>query len=228
MAIFHPSLMLTVAAPLGPMESTLGALAWFLVGFSLGTCGLAALLCRRLSRRALVPLSRMAASARGLGATDAGWSLDEAGTGDELDNLGRAFNELLARLHIAFERQRRFNGDASHQLRTPLTVLIGQIEVALRHERSGEEYRRALWSALGRAAQLRQVVEALLFLSRAEEEAQLPQGEPLELGHWVADYLASSTSERSRSRGRSPHDRSGRPMGCGASAAARPVARELA
>ncbi len=191
MAIFHPSLVLTVAAPLGPMESTLAALAWFLVAFSGATWVLAALLCRRLSRRALAPLSRMAASARGLDANDPGWLLDEAGTGDELDDLGRAFNELLARLHVAFERQRRFNGDASHQLRTPLTVLIGQIEVALRHERSSDEYRRVLSSALGRAVQLRQVVEALLFLSRAEGEAQLPQGKPIELGRWVAEYLAS-------------------------------------
>jgi len=189
--IFYPGLVLTVAAPLGPMEGTLAALAWFLVALSVAIWLLAALLGRRLSRRALAPLLRIAASARGLDATDPGWSLDEARTGDELDELGRAFNDLLARLHVAFERQRRFSGDASHQLRTPLTVLIGQIEVALRHERSGDEYRRVLKSALGRAVQLRQVVEALLFLGRAGEDAQLPSGEPLDLTRWVAEYLAS-------------------------------------
>jgi signal transduction histidine kinase len=187
----HPGLVLIAAAPLGPMEATLAALAWFLIALSAGIWLFAAMLCRRLSRRALAPLTRMAASARGLDATDPGWSLDEAGTGDELDLLGRAFNDLLARLHVAFRRQRRFSGDASHQLRTPLTVLIGQIEVALRHERTAEEYRRVLTSALGRALQLRQVVEALLVLGRAEGEALLPAGEPVELGRWVADYLAS-------------------------------------
>src|SRR2546423_10792979 len=51
------------------------------------------------------------------------------------------FRSLLSRPHVAYEAQRRFSGDASHQLRTPLTVLIGQIEVALRQERTGEEYR---------------------------------------------------------------------------------------
>ena len=101
------------------------------------------MLCRGLSRRALAPLSRVVESARGLDAADPGWCLAEAGTGDELDVLGRAFNDLLARLHVAYERQRRFSGDASHQLRTPLTVLIGQLQVALRYDRSGEEYRRA-------------------------------------------------------------------------------------
>jgi signal transduction histidine kinase len=189
--LFHPSLVLTVAAPLGPMETTLAALAWFLIAFGVGIWLLAALLCRRLSRKALAPLLRIAASARGLDATDPGWSLDEAGTGDELDDLGRAFNDLLARLHAAFERQRRFSGDVSHQLRTPLAVLIGQIEVALRRERSSDEYRRVLDSALRRAVQLRQIVEALLFLGRAGEDAQIPGGEPIDLNQWVREYLAN-------------------------------------
>jgi signal transduction histidine kinase len=187
----YPALILTVVAPLGPMESTLAALACCLAAISAATWLMGALLCRRLTRRALAPLTRMAASAHGLDAKDSGWSLEQAGTGDELENLGRAFNDLLARLHVAFERQRRFSGDASHQLRTPLTVLIGQIEVALRQERSGEEYRRVLGSALGRALELRQIVEALLFLARADGEAQLPRGERLELGHWVDEYLAN-------------------------------------
>ncbi len=76
-------------------------------------------------------------------------------------------------------------------MRTPLTVLIGQIEVALRQERSGEEYRRVLGSALGRAVQLGQIVEALMFLGRAEADARLPECEPLELDRWVAGHLAA-------------------------------------
>jgi signal transduction histidine kinase len=188
--VLHPCLVLTVYAPLGPMEATLATLTWFLVALSVAIWLLAALLCRRLSRRALTPLARLVASARGLDAADPGWRLDEAGTGDELDDLGRAFNDLLSRLHVAYERQRRFGGDASHQLRTPLTVLIGQIEVALRQERSGEEYRRVLRSALGRAVQLGQIVEALLFLGRAEGDARPPEGGPLELDRWVSAQVA--------------------------------------
>ncbi len=192
--MLHPSLILTAWAPLDPIEATLTTLGGFLVALSVGTWLVAALLCRRLSRRALTPLTRMVASARGLDASDAGWCLDEAGTGDELDELGRAFNELLARLHVAYERQQRFSGDASHQLRTPLTVLIGQIEVALRQERSGEEYRRILGSALGRAVQLGRIVEALMFLARAEADAQLPECELLDLDRFVAEHLAERSA----------------------------------
>ena len=221
----HPSLVLTVCAPLDPNEATLATLGWFLVALSVGIWLLAALLCRRLSRRALTPLTRMVASARDLNAADPGWCLEQAGTGDELDELGRAFNDLLSRLHVAYERQRRFSSDASHQLRTPLTILIGQIEVALRQERSGEEYRRILGSALGRAVQLGQIVEALLFLGRADADAQLPDGEPLDLDRWVAEHLATGATV---SRGGPPFLAGRWDVGPGASAAPRPVARQPA
>lgn len=187
---FPRSLTLVACAPLGPTEATLATLGGLLAALSGGIWLAAAAVCRGLSRRALRPLTRMVESARGLDAADPGWSLAEAGTRDELDDLGRAFNDLLSRLHVAYERQRRFSGDASHQLRTPLTILIGQLQVALRHERSGEEYRRALTSALGRAEQLARIIEALLFLCRAEAEAGLPGVEPMELHGWTTEHLA--------------------------------------
>ena len=193
------ALVLTACAPLEPSREALASIGWSLMVGGIGFWVLAALLCRWVSRRALAPLTRMAESARGLDAEDAGWSLETAGTGDELEELGQAFNDLLERLHLAYERQRRFSGDASHQLRTPLTVLIGQIEVALRRERSEDEYRRVLGSALGRAMQLRRIVEALLFLNRAEGDAALPEVESLGLGRLVNDHLNMRNSDNRKS-----------------------------
>ena len=193
-APLHPFLILTAFAPLSPLESALSALGGLLAALSVSVWLVAALLCRWISRRALTPLAGMVASAQGLDAAEEGWRLREAGTGDELDDLGRAFNDLLARLQLAYERQRRFGGDAAHQLRTPLTVLIGQIEVALRHDRAGDEYRRVLRSALGRAVQLGQIVEALLFLGRAESDARLPDAEPLDLRDWVNEHIAARSA----------------------------------
>ncbi len=187
--VLYPSLMLTVAVPTGPIDRTLATLGWLLFGLSAGVWGLAAILGRRFVQRALAPLTRTVASARGLDATDAGWSLPSAGTGDELDDLVHAFNDLLGRLRLAYERQRRFAADASHQLRTPLTALIGQIEVALRRDRSETEYRRVLGLVGGQAGGLARIVEALLFLGRADADAGLPGSTSTDLAAWAAGHL---------------------------------------
>jgi signal transduction histidine kinase len=187
----YPALVITVAVPLGPVRATLHRLAAVLTALSLGVWLAAALGGRWLSRRALRPLTRMAEAARTITAADLGRRLPGAGTGDELEDLGRAFNELLGRLQESFERQRRFTGDASHQLRTPLTAMLGQVEVALRRDRDPEEYRRVLGLVRGQAGQLRQVVEMLLFLARADAEAWAPELERIDLGEWLARHLLS-------------------------------------
>ena len=115
--------------------------------------------------------------------------LPVSATGDELTELGHAFNDLLDRLQESFERQQRFTGDASHQLRTPLTIMLGQVEVALRRDRTSDEYRSALESVAVQSARLKQIVEMLLFLSRADSEAKLPHLETIELGEWLPGHL---------------------------------------
>jgi signal transduction histidine kinase len=132
----------------------------------------------------------MAAAAAGMSAADLDHRLSPAGTGDELDELGGAFNGLLGRLQEAFERQRRFTGDAAHQLSTPLTVLLGQLEVALRRDRSAKEYRTAIAEAHSRAIHLRRIVELLLFLARPEADAAPPQMEAVDLSQWLPEHLA--------------------------------------
>lgn len=187
----YAALVVTAAVPLGPMQTTLANLALALSGTSLGLWLLAALVGRSLCRRALSPLTRMAATARSLNAATLDQRLPQSESSDEVSELGRSFNELLARLQESFERQRRFTGDASHQLRTPLTAMLGQVEVALRRERPPEEYRRALASVQRQGLHMRQIVEMLLFLSRAEAEARLPDPEVIDLTDWLKQYLQS-------------------------------------
>jgi signal transduction histidine kinase len=103
--------------------------------------------------------------------------------------LSRSFNGLLERLQESFERQRRFTGDASHQLRTPLAAMLGQIEVALRRERPAEEYQQVLKTVHQEAGHLRRIVEALLFLARADNDARLPALERVPLSDWLARHL---------------------------------------
>jgi two-component system, OmpR family, sensor kinase len=185
----YPSLVISVAASLEPMESSLRQLRWTLAGLSLAVWSLAALVGRWLCRRTLAPVSHMAASARSIPATEPGRRLEVAPTGDELETLGKSFNGLLDRLQETFERQRRFTGEASHQLRTPLAVMLGQVEVALRRDRPPEEYRRVLGIVADQSSRLHRIVEMLLFLARADAEAALPGVSCLALAPWLDEYL---------------------------------------
>jgi signal transduction histidine kinase len=67
-------------------------------------------------------------------------------TQDELNQLANTFNELLDRLQESFVIQRRFISNASHELSTPLTVILSQLEVTLQKERNGEEYKQVIQS----------------------------------------------------------------------------------
>lgn len=182
------TLILTAGLSLEPVETSLRNLALTSAGLTSALWLLAALVGRWLCRQALRPVKRMAATARGINADALEQRLPSPGTGDELEDLGRAFNDLLVRVQEAFERQRRFTGDASHQLRTPLTALLGQIEVVLRRERSATDYRDVLERVHGQAVQLRQIVEMLLFMARADAEARLPNLDTTDLVAWLADY----------------------------------------
>ena len=179
--------VLAAWASLEPVEAEIRSLAAVLPLISLGLWALAAAIGRHFGRRALAPLTLMAESARTMPFDDC--RLPSPGTRDELEDFARSFNGLLDRLHVALERQRQFTGQASHQLRTPLAALIAAIEVARRRPRTVEEHERVLDRLHDDAVRLWRVVEALLFLARADAEAGLPDLERLDLAAWAADHL---------------------------------------
>jgi signal transduction histidine kinase len=179
--------VLAAWAPLEPVEAEIRWLAAILPLISLGLWALAATIGRHFARRALAPLTLMAESARAMPSDDG--RLTSPGTRDELEDFAHSFNGLLDRLHMALERQRQFTGQASHQLRTPLAALIAAIEVARRRPRTVEDHERILDRLRDDATRLWRVVEALLFLARADAEAALPDLETLDLSAWAADHL---------------------------------------
>ncbi len=190
----YRALVLVAGLSPGPVEGTLDRLGLTLGGLSVGIWVLSLTAGRWLGRRALRPVSRMANAATAMTAADLGQRLPIPGTGDELDALGQAFNDLLERLHEAFARQhaaydgqRRFAGDASHQLRTPLAALMGQVQVALRRDRPPEEYRRVLERVRDEGLRLREIVESLLVLAQPRGEG--PEPGQLDLAVWVPDQI---------------------------------------
>jgi heavy metal sensor kinase len=184
-----PSMVLAAGTSAAPIESALRGVGWTLAGVSIGSWLLAAAAWRSLVRRALRPVTRMAEAASSMTAADRDHRLPFPGTGGELDVLAGAFNGLLERLHEEVERQKRFTGDASHQLRTPLAALLGQVEVALRRDRPAEDYRRTLIDVHEEAVRLRQIVESLLFLARTESQSDRPDLRPMELAPFVCAHL---------------------------------------
>jgi HAMP domain-containing protein len=100
------------------------------------------------AHRALSPVDRMTQTARRIKAGQLHARLEKTGANDELDRLADTLNEMFGRLESAFTEMRQFTADASHELQTPLTILRGEIEVALRSKRSPDEYTDVLKSAL--------------------------------------------------------------------------------
>ncbi len=94
--------------------------------------------------------------------------IERTGANDELDRLADTLNEMLGRLESSFAEMRQFSADASHELQTPLTILRGEIEVALRAKRSPDEYTGVLRSALEEIQRISALVEGLLLLARSD------------------------------------------------------------
>jgi two-component system, OmpR family, sensor kinase len=187
----YATLVFTVAASTRPTDKLLEQLATALVVITLAVLTIALFAGRWFCRRALRPVTEMAVQARNMDGLERAERLHVPASRDELEALGQSFNGLLDRLHVALERQRRFTGDASHQLRTPLTALLGQVEVALRHPRTADEFRQTLVQVQQQGQHLRQIVEMLLYLTRADAEAKLDKLAPLDLNDWLPKQLGN-------------------------------------
>jgi heavy metal sensor kinase len=185
----YAALGITAGISYEPIRTTLRELAAVLIGLSAAIWLMAMAAGRYVCRRALRPLTRMANIAHDMDAAALDQRLPLTHTGDELEELARAMNGLLERVQEAFVRQQRFAGEASHQLRTPLAALRLQVEVTLRRARTGPEYQEVLNGVLKQADRLQHIVEALLFLARADAEAELPQRERIDLAYWLPDHL---------------------------------------
>ncbi|HEX5445190.1 MAG TPA: ATP-binding protein [Pirellulales bacterium] len=187
--VVYPELLLMAGLSGAPIEADLRQLAAMLIGTSLALWSLCAGLGYWLSRRALAPVVRMATAVRQMSVAEQAGSIALPNTGDELDDLALAFNGLLSRLHGALERQRRFAGDASHQLRTPLAGLLSLVDVLRRRARTVEEYAGALDQIRQEAVRMRQIVESLMFLAHAEADALPLARETLDLSCWLPEQL---------------------------------------
>ncbi|MFI2371216.1 ATP-binding protein [Streptomyces sp. NPDC018833] len=121
-----------------------------------------------LAAAALRPVELMRLQAAAVTEDTPGHRLDVPPSRDEIARLATTLNDMLARLQAALDRERQFVADAGHELRTPLSLLRTEIELALRHPRDATELHAALVSALEETVRLVQLTEDLLLLARTD------------------------------------------------------------
>lgn len=190
----HGMHVLQVAAPTEPIRRTLREFALFLVGLSvLATAG-TFVAGRRLAGAALRPTLEITEQAEAIRGGAQAERITAHADVREFGRLVSVLNGMLDRLQSAFESQRRFTADASHELRAPLNVLQGELEVALRRERSAEEYRETLERCRVEVLRMGSLVQDLLALARSDAGVLVAQRVVLDLND-----LARQVAERHRS-----------------------------
>ena len=161
----------TVAVVGALMDDRKEALHRLLVLLAIGgpiTLILASLACYAVTAGALRPVESMRQEAAEVSVHAPGRRVPVPPAHDELSRLGTTLNEMLARQELAFERERNFVSDASHELRSPLAILRSEVELALQHGRSEQELRAALASVAEETDRLTQLAEDLLVLARSD------------------------------------------------------------
>jgi heavy metal sensor kinase len=149
--------------------------------------------------RALAPIKRISRTARAMSDGDLNARIEVARTDSELEQVASALNEAFDRLRLAVEQERRFIADASHELRTPISVLRAETEWALDRERSTQQYKDALSVGLRAALRMQDVVERLLALVRADASRDIQDPAPVAMGTLienVASWLAPMAQAR--------------------------------
>ena len=126
------------------IDAHLARLAWVLLAVWAGGLGATSALGYWLASRALAPVVGITRRAARIAQGEFSVRLDPPARQDEVGEMTRSLNDVLERLHGALEAHRRFASDASHELRAPIAAMAGEIDVALKHPRTAEEYRDAL------------------------------------------------------------------------------------
>jgi two-component system OmpR family sensor kinase len=171
------------------LESLRGILS-YVVPLSLVIAGLGGWF---LARRSLSPVVAMADRARQIGVSSLSARLPVANPRDELGTLAETFNELLSRLESSVEQQRQFMADASHELRTPVTIARTAASVTLQQPtRSEAEYRETIEIIEQEMIRLSRIVDDLFTLTRADAGTYPVRKMPMYLDELVDDVVRAA------------------------------------
>lgn len=143
-----------------------------------------------VSCRILLPIRTMTATARKIEIERMDRRIEVPEAKDELTELAVTFNHMLDRLQEGITQQQRFVSDASHELRTPVTVILGYSDLLARWGQSDAGVlREGIASIRSEAENMQQLIEKLLFLARADQKRQVLHREPLEFSELLGDVM---------------------------------------
>src|SRR4030042_1607723 len=166
----HVARIVQVASSLEDVEDALNTLFIILmiaVPFALMVASLGG---QFLAHKALKPVDNITQTARMITSQNLNQRIKLPKVKDEISRLIDTFNEMIFRLDRSFRQVKQFSTDASHELKTPLTILKGEGEVILRRERTSDEYEQILRSNLEEINRMSTIVEELILLSKTDIE----------------------------------------------------------
>jgi len=164
----HVTKIVQIASSLEDVEDALNTLFIILIITVPLALMVASLGGQFLAHKALKPVDNITQTARMITSQNLNQRITPPKVKDEISRLIDTFNEMISRLDQSFQQIKQFSSDASHELKTPLTILKGEAEVTLRKERTPQEYQQILKSNLEEINRMSQIIEDLLLLSKAD------------------------------------------------------------
>jgi len=155
---------------------------------------------RLLATEALSPINELIRQMQLIKASNLSLRVNEGNGKDEISELARNFNRLLAHLENAFELQKTYVTNASHELRTPITTIIGEVELALNKERGPEENKKTMQLILEESERLRDTISGLMELAQVDMDYSAAELNPVRMDEllwevhefWTGKYGAAA------------------------------------
>ena len=193
-SVVHQGQVLQVATSLAPLQATLTDFVWLMAALGLLSTLLVGMMGYFTARRAIAPALALTDQAEAIGVNDLDKRVALPGDLAEFERMAVTFNGLLERVEHAIRGTRRFTSDASHELRAPLTVLRGELELALSRPRSVGEYEEVLRRCLDEVLRLVRLADDLLTLTRIQGGVVGGKRSPVELDDIVERVVGRKAS----------------------------------
>lgn len=153
-----------------------------------------------LLSRAFVPVDKISKTARAISeSSDLSQRINIGKGGDEISRLANTFDEMLAKLEQTFEREKQFTSDASHELRTPVAVILSECEYMAECAGTAEEYKESALSVKRQAEKMSKLISELLMISRMDKNTLKLDFEEIDVSE-LLDFVCDEQEELRSSR----------------------------